>query len=575
MTVRPGDIRIDPLPGFDDDLVSALQMLLDSAEADPQPLGDLALRHAVETKPAKDQKGAIGKRGQGVRDDGKAFARHQGLFGRGPVVGLARHSLLDLHPSLLPTRPASPRSSTVEELVRGHPVEIGERFRDWSYRLGLELDEEVLEDVLGLIRSRPAGEQETGQGRPAIKQNRLQPSVRPLGLVDGAHPLVRHEHVAGPGSLTAARPSDNAGEMRQCQFRGVWSLHRVESEAVVPKRLISALMGSAVCVASSCGEAPLLERFQAVAPFRGTIDVLTYNIKGSDWPVAWNRAAALSQISAQLRALRRSGRNPQVVLLQESFSADARAIGRNAGYRFVVDGPDSAAAAERSRPTAEDRQFLDQARWWRGETLGKMVGSGLQILSDYPVIRIRWMAFPAFACAGYDCLANKGALLVTLQIPGGRGPIDVLTTHLNSRYSSGVPDDRSLYAYRRQVAMLAAFVERWHNAALPMIAAGDFNAGSAPPRWFALRALLPALNSAGPVREALQEMAGARSTLPRDIAQIRQHGADLEFFSSGAVALLSPVAVSALFGPDRSGAMLSDHIGYQARFRVYPRAMRS
>jgi endonuclease/exonuclease/phosphatase family metal-dependent hydrolase len=179
------------------------------------------------------------------------------------------------------------------------------------------------------------------------------------------------------------------------------------------------------------------------------------------------------------------------------------------------------------------------------------------------------MAYPAFACAGYDCLANKGALLVTVRLPGAASPLDIVTTHLNSRHSSGVSDARSLYAYRRQVALLTAFINRWHDPALPLIAAGDFNVGAARPRWHALRAQVAAWRGADPFRDALHEVVRNRSALPRDVAAVMHRAADWEFFTSGRGARLSAIAIRVPFGPDAAGNMLSDHIGYVSSFRLF------
>jgi endonuclease/exonuclease/phosphatase family metal-dependent hydrolase len=333
------------------------------------------------------------------------------------------------------------------------------------------------------------------------------------------------------------------------------------------KSLLVTAVGSLLCVASACGQPERLAVYSRVAHFDGTLSVLTYNVKGSAWPIAWGRPAALSQIAARLQDLRRHGRNPQIVVLQEAFTDDARSIGGQAGYRFVVDGPDAIHVSDVPM-NADDRRFVEAASWWRGETEGKMVGSGLQILSDYPILRIRRLAFPAFACAGYDCLANKGALLVTVRVPGWAAPVDIVTTHLNSRHSSGVSDARSLYAYGRQLALLTAFINRWHDPALPLIAAGDFNAGQAPPRRRALNAVLPAWRGASPIREALHEVSRNSAAIPGSVAAVIRHGADWAFFASGAGVRLSPEAIHVPFGPDAAGHMLSDHIGYVAQFRL-------
>src|SRR3546814_7693620 len=100
---------------------------------------------------------------------------------------------------------------------------------------------------------------------------------------------------------------------------------------------------------------------------------------------------------------------------------------------------------------------------------------------------MRWVhreAFPGCACAGEDCLAKKGMLMVTIKVPGSATPVTVVTTHMNSKKSSGVAQTRSLYAYRRQVEAIDAFLARYRNPDQPVILAGDFNASSAERRSF-------------------------------------------------------------------------------------------
>jgi endonuclease/exonuclease/phosphatase family metal-dependent hydrolase len=340
------------------------------------------------------------------------------------------------------------------------------------------------------------------------------------------------------------------------------------------KRLVPALCLSFFCAASACGGPAAVPGGAAPArPFDGTLSVLTYNVEGVPWPFAWNRPAAFAQIADRLRALRALGRNPQLVLLQEAFTPDAQAIGREAGYRYVVEGP-SEAEADGTRPGIADGRFEAAGHWWFGESDGKAVGSGLMLLSDYPIVRVRRMAYPAFACAGFDCLANKGALLATVRIPGAPSPVDIVTTHLNSRQHSGVDDARSLYAYDRQSALLTAFVNRWHDPALPLIVAGDFNAGRAPPRWSALRRAVAGWRGAAPFQDALSDVVQARrargAPLPADISAILRRAEDWQFFAPGRDATLAALAVRIPFGHEPDGSMLSDHIGYIALFRLDP-----
>ena len=299
--------------------------------------------------------------------------------------------------------------------------------------------------------------------------------------------------------------------------------------------------------------------------FSGSLSVLTFNIKGLPWPVALGRASALSAIAQRLATMRRRGNAPQIVVLQETFTADARAIGTAAGYRYVIDGP-AAADVIGTAQNARDRAFALGARWWRGETEGKFVGSGLQILSDYPVTAAHKRAFPAFACAGFDCLANKGALLVTVSIPGA-GPIDVLTTHLNSRHASRANDERSLYAYDLQIAALSKFVKDVHDPRLPLIAAGDFNVGSASLRRVSLLASVRGW-SASPVGNALSAYRANGGALRGDAAYSFRRARDWQFFASGVNDSLKLSRIAVPFGHDPAGKMLSDHVGYVAQFQL-------
>lgn len=305
---------------------------------------------------------------------------------------------------------------------------------------------------------------------------------------------------------------------------------------------------------------PVPARAQA---FDGSLSVLTYNVKGLPWPVALGRPAALKAIGMRLRALREEGKAPHVVVLQEAFTPEAQAMGVAAGYRYAVSG----LGRDETASSPADLAFASGAHWWKGETEGKYVGSGLRVLSDYPIIAVWRMAFST--CAGFDCLANKGALLVTLAIPGAPSPVDVLTTHLNSRAASHVDDDRSIQAYRRQVSELTAFLHRNHDSRFPLIAAGDFNVGSAAPRWASLLGSVRRQWSVGaPVHDALRDFHRQGGALGADAAYSLKRARDWQFYADGSHGALTLAGIEVPFGRDRSGNMLSDHVGYVACFRL-------
>jgi hypothetical protein len=192
------------------------------------------------------------------------------------------------------------------------------------------------------------------------------------------------------------------------------------------------------------------------------------------------------------------------------------------------------------------------------------------ILSDYPILSVRRIAWPAFACAGLDCLANKGAMFAVVAPPGASSPIDVVTTHLNSRRRAGVPMARSLKAYRRQTGLLALFVRRWHDPSRPIVIAGDFNVHDSSTR---LAALMPAVASccgSQPVRDALHEAAARGLKLSVAAESVLRLGRDWQFFAPGTRARLELTGAHTLFGPDLAGSTPSDHVAYEATFRLVP-----
>jgi endonuclease/exonuclease/phosphatase family metal-dependent hydrolase len=299
------------------------------------------------------------------------------------------------------------------------------------------------------------------------------------------------------------------------------------------------------------------------------LSVLTYNIEGLPWPARSGRSEDLSRIADQLQALRNQGRQPHVVLFEEAFSRKARAIARNAGYRYIADGP---AASDTGAPATSiaDRAFNAAARFFAGEKWGKWRGSGLRIASDYPILGVKRMAYST--CAGMDCLANKGAVLVTIAVPGVPQPVAIVDTHLNSRRAARVSIDRSFYAYRRQVDALSDFVRANVPTSMPFIVAGDFNAGQEPRRRDYLLHQAAAWRSDTPVRGALDTCLQAGDLCATDnrpdLAFSQKRGRDYQLFASGGSANLALKSMAALFGHDTDGRMLSDHVGYSATYLV-------
>ena len=326
----------------------------------------------------------------------------------------------------------------------------------------------------------------------------------------------------------------------------------------------------ALTAAVSTGEAtlPLQHLSSTAVPTTdpSELSILSYNVEGLPWPIASGRDAAAGAIADRLADMRAAGTQPHIVAIQEAFGQAGKLIGRQAGYRYVAYGPsDGEAGAEPVAP--QDRSFAAAASPFIGETLGKYADSGLAIFSDYPIRWTRRMAFPAYACAGLDCLANKGVLVVALDVPGAARPVIVVDTHLNSRSASFASNARSLYAYRRQVDALGEFVGKLPERG-DMLLAGDFNVGNAPKR--------SAMLDQGVLVQAGLSLSVVEHDCGHDCRHIDEGGAAAEtsllrgksLLAFSANGSLAPLGTPIGFGRLPDGKMLSDHIGIERRFHI-------
>lgn len=325
--------------------------------------------------------------------------------------------------------------------------------------------------------------------------------------------------------------------------------------------MIASLVAATALAASGLNTAP-------AAP--AELSVMSYNVHGMPWPFAVGRPKALSEIGARLAKMRAAGDQPHLVLLQEAFTPDAKAIAREAGYRYAVTGPardDRATDAE----NAEARQFLRGASMLKGEADGTIEDSGLMILSDYPVVDVKKLPYPRFACAGYDCLANKGVLMVRVSVPGAKQPVTVFDTHLNSRRQSGVSSARSDVAFAWEAQRLRAFVRENTPAASAAILAGDFNIGHRPYRAAMITGGGGVLEGGTDALRAA--FAGNLQFDNRADAQaIVKHAKDWMFGRDGSTTKLILKSVSVPFGREGHGTSLSDHFGYVVHYAVTDQA---
>lgn len=331
--------------------------------------------------------------------------------------------------------------------------------------------------------------------------------------------------------------------------------------------MATALIAGFVGFSGRAADVPAAGPLQAppVAHSGNELQVLTYNVHGLPWPVTSPRAAQLAAIGARLAALHRLGRAPQVAVLQEAFTADARAIARGSGYRYAAYGPGDDGAFAAPLPTGAQPTALDRgAHWWKGEGVGKWEGSGLILLSDYPIQNIRRLTYSTQACAGYDCLAAKGAMLARLRLPDGRA-VDIATTHLNSRKASGVEFDRANRAWLVQTEELRAFITAHRDPGVPLVLGGDFNVGHDLVRELGMADLASRLDRTS--SDGLRELARTGIALPHDAAVEMAHAKDWQLTLNAPAVRLAPQSAWVPFGAAPGGS-LSDHYGYVVRYAV-------
>ena len=319
------------------------------------------------------------------------------------------------------------------------------------------------------------------------------------------------------------------------------------------------LVLAAACVATSAMADTMAEPIGQVAASR-ELSVLTYNIHGLPWPMAAHRGEALKAIGRELAEMRKAGRQPDIVLIQEGFRGETADLARISGYRYWAKGP---TRSERpSEPAPADGGAYRKARYrTRGEGWGKFTSAGLHVLSDAPILGVSTAAF--HYCAGFDCLANKGVMMTRIAVPGVPGGVDVVNTHLNSRHASKTPDAHSLQAHNLQIDELNAFITDHHDVERPLLVGGDFNVRRAPDRYYHAAANRPY----GVVAEYCADTACEGQALGAE-GRPWLKTQDLQAFASLGPVDVRPIKVETVFASPDNGGKLSDHDGYLVRYRL-------
>jgi endonuclease/exonuclease/phosphatase family metal-dependent hydrolase len=129
--------------------------------------------------------------------------------------------------------------------------------------------------------------------------------------------------------------------------------------------------------------------------------------------------------------------SPDLIVLEEVFTKKGKNGYASYDYPYVAHGPGA---------------------------LPRLTGSGLKILSKYPIERIATLVYRS--CLKDDCLSRKGALLTLIELPDGQR-LNLVATHLNARGDDTTRID--------QLNQLRDFIAYYAEHDTPVLIVGDFN----------------------------------------------------------------------------------------------------
>jgi len=312
------------------------------------------------------------------------------------------------------------------------------------------------------------------------------------------------------------------------------------------------------------------------------LSILTYNIAALPWPFLKKRAGPIKAIGEELRKLRDKGVGPDIVLIQEGFRSSTSLLVEASGYPNWVKGPERSDEADESRSHVP-KAFKKRRNMFKGELLGRIMNSGLYVLSEWPITSKTIEPFYRGECAGFDCGANKGILWVEITIPDMPGHLQMLTTHLNSRGSSGASSERALKAHNLQFSHITKFLDKNWDAKQPFIFGGDLNIKNAPDRVEFMENQDINSGTAVDVPDREADLATAYClenpdcdyNIPLDDERLGIEKQDWQGFSSGGQVSVVPISVDRLFHePNEYGFKirgrntLSDHDGLLVTYRL-------
>ena len=303
-----------------------------------------------------------------------------------------------------------------------------------------------------------------------------------------------------------------------------------------------------------------------------TLTVMTYNVHGLPWPIVSDRTADLYAIGDRLAAMRRHGDAPQIVVLQEAFTATADGIAARAGYPYVLRGPTAGEVSSLANTGTPDEMFR-----MRGEGWGAFLPSGLILMSEYPIVQSWHAAFPRADCAGFACLANKGALFARVAVPGVAVPVQIATAHMNSRLATDTPGTHADEAYVREAQSLNQFIQAHADGRQPLILAADLNVSWSPTRLASIEAdrdfwLRGRDHAVAGSIHAICSKPNLPCRLAEGFGSLQPHrrNNDWQIFFDGRDMAVRLTSAALRFQPDPAGRTLSDHEALSVTYALQP-----
>lgn len=288
--------------------------------------------------------------------------------------------------------------------------------------------------------------------------------------------------------------------------------------------------------------------------------ILAYNINGLPKTLTKGKLPHFNRIAEILRERRAAGTQPHLVLLQEAFDKRTAVIAETTGYKYVYKGP---GRRDTSRKGNAHWNPATRKPYAVRQDPQKIAGSGLYILSDFPLLDAKYKAFDSDECAGFDCLSNKAIQFVRVQTPFASDPIDIVNSHFNSRSAAKAPGKIVLKTHKKQTDVLVKFLKQYRKG-YPIVIAGDFN--TKQDKRYAYFSKAVGLKDAGTVCLSDRRVCMLEAGTKQD--EILFNTNDKQFFDVSSTVRLEPIWAARNFDEYVEEKPLSDHLGYEVHYRV-------